>query len=192
MFVGLPVEVARPFECVVQIASGQDTVVKVLVVFLYIEVYAAVAHVCVACIKNLLDGFDLFDDMPGSPRFDGRRGHVKKPHRLVVAERVGLHHFHRLKLLKSGFLCYLVLTLIGIMLKMTDIRDVAHIAHLVSKVPQQLAEDIVSYTWPRVPQMGIPVYGRAANIHSDMARVDGHEKFLSARKGIGKAKISHF
>jgi hypothetical protein len=40
-------------------------------------------------------------------------------------------------------------------------------------------------------QVGVAVHGRAADVHTHMAGMDGNEEFLPARHRIGQIEISH-
>ena len=51
---------------------------------------------------------------------------------MMVAIRIVLHHLHRLQLLQAGFLSDLVLALIRIVLQVTYVRDIPHVAHLIA------------------------------------------------------------
>ena len=122
--VALPVQDPCSLHRVVQIAAGQDTVGMGAVVFLDIEIDASVADVGVTRIQNLLHGLDLFDDVAGSPGFDGRRRHIQQPHGLVIPEGVGLDDPHRLDLFQPRPLGDLVLSFVRIVLQMADIGNV--------------------------------------------------------------------
>ena len=109
----------------------------------------------------------------------------------MIAQSVGLHDLHRFELLQPGLAGYLVLSLVGIMLQMPHVGDVAHIAHLVAEMAQQFEQHVVGDSRSRVSQMGVAVDGGAADIHAHMAGMHGHEEFLAVRKGIGQSEISH-
>jgi hypothetical protein len=129
--------------------------------------------------------------MAAGPGLDGGRRHIEKAHGLVVTQGISLHHFHRLQLLEPGLLCYLVLSGVGIMLKMAHIGYIPHITHFISKVPEQFAQHIVSNSGACRPQMSVPINRRAANIHSHMALLDRFKEFFGTRKRIGKLELSH-
>ena len=109
----------------------------------------------------------------------------------MVTQGISLHHFHRLQLLEPCLLCYLVLSGVGIMLKMAHIGYIPHITHFISKVPEQFAQHIVSHSWACMPQMSVPINRRPANIHSHMALLDRFKEFFGTRKRIGKLELSH-
>ena len=69
-FVPLTVKAAGAFLGVFQIASGKDSVMEVAVVFLHVEINAAVALVGVTCIEYLLHGLDLLEYVAGRTRLD--------------------------------------------------------------------------------------------------------------------------
>ena len=65
--------------------------------------------------------------------------HVEALHGRVVAVEVVLHNLHRLELLEPCLFGDLVLSLVGVVLEMAYIGDVAHVAHLVAQ-PGEVAE----------------------------------------------------
>ena len=178
MLVSLPVQLTCTLLGLVECPSGEYPVPVVAVVFLHIEIHRAVADVCVAGVQNLLHQLYLLYYVPGSPRLDGRRGHVQQPHRLVVAQRVCLHHLHRLELLQPGLLGYLVLSLIRIVLQVSYISYVPDIAYFIAQVPEQSDEYVVCDSRPGMPQMRIPVDCRAAHVKPHMALLQRDEKLL--------------
>ena len=117
-------------------------------------------------------------------RLDAGRQHVQRLHSLVVAVFVVLHHLHRLQLLQPCLLGYLVLPLVGIVLQMAHVRDVADIAHLVAQVLQIAEQHVECDGRPSVPQMGVAIDRRTAYIHAHMAFVKGFEKFFATRQRI--------
>jgi hypothetical protein len=103
----------------------------------------------------------------------------------MIGECTSLYYLHWLKLLKSGFLCNLVLTLISIMLKMSHVCDVADITYLVAKVLEEFHEYIVCHTWPCMTKMRVAIYGRTADIKSHVSLVNRLENLFLSRKRIG-------
>ncbi len=75
--------------------------------------------------------------MPAGIRFNAWRKGVQFCNSLPETESVIVSNFHWLHLLKAGLLCNLVLTLIGIMLKVSHVSNVTHISHLVSKLVEK-------------------------------------------------------
>ncbi len=104
----------------------------VFVVFLNVEIHRPVAHVGVAVVENLLHQLLLLDDVARGMRLNRWRQHVEQLHGLVVAVGVVLRYLHRLKLFEARLFLYFVVALISVMLQMTHVGDVAHIAHLVA------------------------------------------------------------
>ena len=74
---------------------------------------------------------------------------------------------------------------------MAHVGDVAHVAHLVPEVAQQLLQHVVGYARAGVAQMGVAVHRRAAHVHSHATLVDRGEQFLAAGKGVCQIKRSH-
>ena len=128
------VELAAVVNHVLQVASTQLAIVVVLVVFLHVEIHAAVALVGVAVLQYFLHQLLLLDDVACGVRLDAGRQHVESLHGGMVAVGVVLCHFHRLELLKACLLGNLVLAGVGVVLQVTHIGDVAHVAHLIAQV----------------------------------------------------------
>ena len=156
----------------------------VFVVFLYIEIYRAVAHVGIAVVKNLLHQLLLLDDMTRGVGLDRGGKHVEHIHSLVVAVGIVLGYLHRLELLQSGLLLYLVVALIGVVLQMAHVGDVAHIAHFVAQMLQVSEEDIKRDGGAGVAQMGVAIYGGAAHIHAHVGGMQRLEGLLLARQRV--------
>ena len=192
LLVALSVEAAGAFEGGVKGAAAQDSVVMVGIVFLHVEVDAAVALVCIARCQYLLHRLYLLHYVAGGTRLDGGRSHVQLAHGFLIAESVVLHHLHGLQLLEAGLLRYLVFAFVGIVLQMAYVGDVAHIADLVAKVPEQLEQHVVGDPGTGVSQMGVAIDGGTADIHAHMAFVYGFEELLFAAQGVGEIKTMHF
>ena len=96
----------------------------------------------------------------------------------MIAQCICLHDFHRLQLLQAGLLCNLVLALIGIMLQMAHIGDVADIAHLVAQMFEKLEQHVIGHAGSGMAEMGVAIHGRAANIHTHVSRMDRDEQFF--------------
>ena len=184
LLVALSVKCACSFTGVVQSAPGKDSVVVILVVFLHVKVHGSVGDVGVACVQNLLDGLDLLDDVSRGSRLDGWRRHVQQAHRLVVAERVGLHNLHRLKLFQPCLLGDLVLSLVGVVLKVSHVGDVPHVADLVAKMPEQFEKHIVGHSRTGVSEVSLSVDRRPADVHSHVSRLYRLEKLFRSSKSI--------
>ena len=65
----------------------------------------------------------------------------------MVAGEVVLDDLHRLQLLQTSLLSDLVLALIGIVLEVTYVGDITHIAHLVPQMREVAEEDIEGDRW---------------------------------------------
>ena len=104
--------------------------------------------------------------MSACVRLDGRRQHVQRRHVAMITVGVELHDLHRLELFEPCFLRYLVFSFIGIVLKVSDIRDITDVAYLVAEVLQVAIEDIECDSRTGMSQMGISIHGRAADIHA--------------------------
>ena len=77
--------------------------------------------------------FFLLDYVARGMRLDVGWQHVQPLHGAVVARQIVLHHLHGLKLLQASLLGYLVLAVVGVVLEMAHIGDVAHVAHFVAR-----------------------------------------------------------
>ena len=119
-------------------------------------------------VEYLLHKRHLLNDMPARVRLYRRRQHVEQLHVAVVTVGVVLHHLHRLQLLQPCFLGYLVLALIGIVLQVPHVGDVAHITHLITKVLQVPIQQVEGDGRASMPQVCIPVHRRSAHIHPHM------------------------
>ena len=115
-----------------EITSGEDAVVVFLVVFLHVEVDRAIALIGETIVHDLLDKFLLLNDMSRCVWLDRRRQHVEHVHGLVIAVGIVLCDLHGLELLQTCFLLDLVVALVGVVLEMAHIGDVAHVANLVA------------------------------------------------------------
>ena len=74
---------------------------------------------------------------------------------------------------------------------MADVSDVAHIAHLVSKMAQELAEHVISHTRTGVAKVSVAIDGRSANIHPDVTGIHRLEDLLQVAHSIGESKSPH-
>ena len=96
----------------------------------------------------------------------------------MVGESASLHHFHRFELLEACLLCDLVLALVGVVLKVSYVCDVAYVAHLVSQVLEQFHEYVICYAGSCMSEVCVAVDCRAADVKSDMPFVDRLEYLL--------------
>ena len=64
VLVALAVKHPCPLERSVEVTPRQDAVMMMFVVFLHVEIHRTVADVCIPCIQDLLDRFDLLHDVP--------------------------------------------------------------------------------------------------------------------------------
>ena len=96
----------------------------------------------------------------------------------MVAVGVILRNLHRLQLFQPCLLLNLVIALVGIVLQMAHIGDVAHIAHLVAEVLQVAEKDVEGDGRTGMSQMGIAIDRGSADIHSYMGGVQRLEALL--------------
>ncbi len=164
----------------------------VAVVFGHIEIDRAVADVGIAGVDNRLDILDLLDDVARRMWLNRGRKHVEALHGGVVAVEIILHHFHRLKLLYAGFFRYLVLALVGVMLEMAHVGDVAHIAHLVAEMSQIAEHHVERDGRTGMSEMAVAIDRRAADIHAHAPLMDRTEQLFAAGKRIIDCQIVGF
>ncbi len=120
---------------------------------------------------------------------DARRQHVESLHVVVVAVEIKLHHLHRLKLLETCLLGYLVFSGIGVMLKMADIRDISDVTHLIAQVTQITEKYVKRDCGASMPQMCVAIYSRPAHIHAHVTIMYRLERHLDARERIVERKV---
>ena len=102
----------------------------------------------------------------------------------MIAVGVVLGDLHRLQLLQSCLLGYLVLTLVGIMLQVTYIRDITHISDLIPQVLQIAEHQVEGNGRTGMPQMGITIDGRSTHIHTHIGGMQRLEALLLSRQRI--------
>ena len=156
------------------------------VVLYHVKVYRPVGLVGITIVKDLLHELLLLNDVACGVRLDAWRQHVEFGHGSIKAVGVVLCHLHGFELFEACFLGYLVLALIGIVLKVSHIGDVAHIAHLVAKVLEVTEHEVKGDGGTGMAQMSIAINGGTAHIHAHMSGVDRGEQFLAARQRIVK------
>ena len=118
--------------------------------------------------------------------------HVEGFHVAVVAVEVVLHDFHRLELFEPGFLRDLVLAFVGVVLEMSDVGDVAHVAHLVSEPGEVSEQDVERDGGAGMAEVGVAVDGGPADVHADVARLDGREELFGAAQRVVELKRMFF
>ena len=127
---------------VLQRTAREDTILELFVVSLDIEINRTIALVGKSVVQNLLHQLLLLDDMTCSMWLNRGAQHVQRIHILMVAVGVVLGNLHGFQLLQTGFLGNLVLALVGIMLQMAYIRNVAYIAHFIAQMLQITKQQI--------------------------------------------------
>ena len=96
----------------------------------------------------------------------------------MVAVGVVLRYLHRLELLQPCLLLYLVVALVGIVLKMSHVGDVSDISHLVAQVAHQSHEHVVGHSRPGMSEVGVAIDCRPADVKSNKSRIDRSENFF--------------
>ena len=110
--------------------------------------------------------------------------HTQHIHVLVIAVGVVLGYLHGLQLLQTGLLGNLVFALVGIVLQVAHIGDVAHIAHLIAQMLQIAEQQVEGDGRTGMPQMGVAIDGWSTHIHAHMGGVNRLEALLLARQRI--------
>ena|SRR6186713_1551149 len=89
-----------------------------------------------------------------------------------------LDNFHRFQLFQAGFFCDFIFTVILVIFKVPYIGDVPYIPDLVPQVEEEPKDDIEGEERSNISQMDIAIDGGPADIYSNVARIDGCEKFF--------------
>lgn len=182
-------KIATLVDDVVKISARKYTVMVHLIIFLYVEINAAVALVSKTVVENLFHQLHLLNYVASGMRFDAGRQHIEIVHRIVEAVCKILRHFHRFKLLKPRFLGYFILTFVGVVLKMAHVGNIPHIAHLISYMLQITEHHVESDCGTRVSEMRIAINCRAANIHSYPSRSERLELLLHSGACVVDQKL---
>ena len=96
MFLALSIEVTGGIQYIVQVASGEFTVMIIFIVFGYIKVDGTFAFVSIAGFQDFANQFNLLYNMSRCVWLDTWRKDVQCIHRFVITVQVVLYHFHRL------------------------------------------------------------------------------------------------
>ena len=107
----------------------------------------------------------------------------------MVTVEIVLHHLHRLELLKTRLLGDFILALVGIMLKMADIGNVAHIAHLVAKMGKIAVKYVECDGRTRMAEMSVAIHRRATHIHAHSTLMYRLEELLCTVQAIVDEQI---
>ena len=122
--------------------------------------------------------------MSGGMRLNAGRQTVQCSHGLVEAVCVILRHLHRLQLFEPCLLGYLVFALVCIVLQMTHVGDITHVANLVSDVLKVTEEQVERDGGTSMSQMCVAVNRRATHVHTHSPFVQGTEKFLATSQSV--------
>ena len=174
-----------------QRAAAQNAILVVLVVALYVEVDRTVALIGISVVHDFLYQLLLLNDMTCGMRLDAGRQTVQCCHSIVETVGIVLSHLHGFQLLQACLLGNLIFTLVGIVLQMTHIGDVAHIAHLVALVLQVAEQQVEGDSRTSMSQMSIAIHRRSANVHSHTTLHQGAEQFLLSGQSIVNKKWLH-
>ena len=145
---------------------------------MYIKINATVAFIGKAVVQNLLHQLLLLNDVSCGVRFNAGWQHVQRLHGGVIAVGIILCYLHGLELLQACLLLYFVVTLIGIVLQVSYVGNVAHITHLIALVLEVAKQHVEGDGRTGVSQVWIAINGGSAHIHAHMRSVDGLKQFL--------------
>src|SRR5690606_36658132 len=104
----------------------------VLAKSLNVEIDRAIYFITIAVVDNILNDFDLFNDMTGSCRFDTRWQIVELFENIMEINRVFLSDFHRFDLLQTSFFVDFVFAIIRNVNKMPCFDNGTDIANLIT------------------------------------------------------------
>ena len=156
----------------------------VFVVFLNVEIYRAVRLIGVAGIEDLLHELFLLDDVSRGVRLDAGRQHVEFLHRVVETIGIVLRHLHRFELFEACLFGNLVFAFVGIMLEVSHVGNVAHVAHLIAQMFQIAEHEVESHGGACVSEVRVAIHRGSANVHAYVPGLQGHEFLLGARERI--------
>ncbi len=187
--VALAVQLARVGHDVVEVAARQAAVAILLIICLYVEVDRTVRNVGEAPVEDPLHESDLLDDVARGAGLDRGGLDVERIHRPVVALGVKVRHLHRFELFEAGFARDLVLAVVGIVLQVPHVGDVAHVAHLVAERTKVAEQQVESHGRARMAQVRVAVDRGTAHVHAHMGRIDRLELLLAAGERIVKQQL---
>ena len=189
VFLAHSVEFAAVVYHVVEVSVREDAILMVFVIFLYVEIHASVAFVGISVVDDFLHELFLLNDVSCGMGFNAWRQHVESLHGVVIAVGVVLCYLHGLKLFESCLLLYLVVSLVGIVLEVSHVCNVTHVAHFVSEMLEITEEDVEGDGRARVSEMRVAIYCRSANIHSHVWGVYRLEEHFASSQCIVNQKI---
>jgi hypothetical protein len=105
-------------------------------------------------------------------------------HVFLEAIQILLNHLHRLQMLESCLLFYLVLSLIGIILEVPHVGYVAYIPDFILKICKVTEQHVECHSWTGMAKMRMAVNRRAADIHSYKWGMKRFEEFLFAGEAV--------
>ena len=169
---------------VLQRASAKNAVLILFVICLDIEIDTSVRLIGKAVVEDLLHQLLLFDDMAGSMGLDRGTQTAQRVHGRMIAVGVVLCNLHRLKLFQPCLLGYLVLTLVGIVLQVAYVGDVAHVTYLIAQVLQVAEHKVERDGWTGVSQMWVAINRRSADVHAYIGGMKWFEALLLTRQRV--------
>ena len=189
MFFLLSVQLTGCIDNIIQITSGELSVMMIFVIFRHIKVNRTLAFVSISVLQDLFHQLNLFDDMSRCMRFNAGRKHVQRLHSLMIAVQVILNNFHRLQLFQTSFLCNFIFTVISIMFQMTYIGNVSYITYLIAQMRKVTEKNIECNSRTSMSQMSITINSRPAHIHAYMRSMQRNKQFLATGKRIINSQL---
>ena len=168
---------ARAFLLIVEFSARQHAVARPAP---NIEIHAARRLVGVTAPDQFLNQCDLFTDVSGGARLDAGPQHVQSAHVVHEAPEILLGHLHRLQLLQAGAGQHLVLAVVGVVLQVAHVGDVAHVTHRVTQVQKVAPDHVEGHLLLGVSHVGVAVDSGSAQVHADAACRCGLELYLAA------------
>jgi hypothetical protein len=114
-------------------------------------------------------------------RLDAGRQRVEDAHHVVESHGVSLGDFHGFELRHFCAFGHAVFAVVG---EVAHVGDVAHIAHAVAEVQQIPINGVKTAKGAAIAEVNVVVNGRPADVHSDVAFVNGPKNLFFARQGV--------
>ena len=126
-------------------------------------------------------------------RLDAGAQTAQGVHRLMVAVGIVLRYLHGLQLFDTCLLGNLILALVGVVLQVTHVGDVAHVAYLITQMLQVAEYHVERDGRTGMTQMRVTVHRRTTDIHAHVGSMQRLKALLLTSKRIVDNKFRfHF
>jgi len=98
----------------------------------------------------------------------------------MIPVEIVLDYLHGLELFETRLFGDFILSVVGVMLQMAYIGDIAHIAYLVAEMLEVTVYNVKGYGGTGVSEMAVAIDRWSAYIHTHPLRVDRSELLLGA------------